>query len=1344
MPRAPLLAIVVALALASPVQAASLKLLVSNSSTVDQADAPVASGIPFPQGALESPDAVRLLDPKGAERPLQAKALACWPDGSVKWLLLDFQATARRGGDAIYTLEYGAGVLRKPFEQPRVAVRADDAQVAVSTGAATFRLSRKGFRLFDEVLLKDEVRSLVASPSDSDGLVLDATGEPRRRFFSSLGPARVEVEADGPVRATVRVAGKLQADDGSTLCDYLARLHFVAGEPAARLQLTVVNREKLPLPAGDLSVRLPLSLRGMLFWSFAGESGGAGHQGVLNGAGDRAALVQSGTPSRYAVLHNGRETADGAQAAGGVGLWDRTRGAAVVLRGFAPNRPKALRVLGSGHIEVGLFPSEAAPREEFPAGSARTADLLLWFHGAEPPLLSDLAAAFDGPLAACAMHPDELDCTGRWYAASGVVVGGLAPRGTSDHDLRFKEDFAQLLAGREANGAFGDLRLDPTFALAREHLRRGEASLLGVAHAAARHLADAGTFHGIEGDSPAWTGACYGAGTLAPEASWYAGAWLVGLVTGDRALLDAALENARFAIRHADDPGLSPLAMSLALINLCWAADLAPAMAPDDLPALQAALDTYLSRLLDAQRLGGHGLYGDSGVAAGISLEALEACQRRRPDPRIPPSLLRAAQALTRPAGFWSGHETNGAADGLIEDWSRRPEAAVHGIACSLALPHLAAIGEAAGDTAFIKKARRLERVATLFRCESPTDFALRYRNGDLFAAAWQRHVAAHPPAANEAIALQCRLENAADVAFPDIGVGGSVLFRPFVALPDGTRAVGLAASGLRPPASGLWFPLLDSGNVAERQGTIEFRILHRKPPAGRATPWVASGDLKTEGFALSGTPDGLELLSRSPGRQPVRILARDAKVQAGKWHHVAIAWARTSGIDLFFDGRNVGHSSSPKLGLARRLEFPCDAGEPPSDYLIDGLRIWREKLDTFPALADTVPPAAVTDLMLAPAEEGKMLLSWTAPDAGGEARQARCYDIRISTRRLLTPLPPREGTGEGGTVGTPSPSPLPAINWAEADRIVPAPKPQPAGRLEKLLIGPLPAGLRFYIALRAEDETNASPLSNVVATDVNHPPVADAGPPVRQVITGTTVVFDARDSSDPDDDDLTREWSNGLKGPTPSLRYGKPGTYGVTLTVSDGRETAAAATRVVVGDTVRINFQPRRSPRTPAGFVPDCGDAYVASRGYGWRVISDGAAAFARTQPGGLALEVATGLSFPASAEWVIDLPSGTYKLTAAFGDPLRWTGQNHVSSVGHAGRVPAMRHVGRVSLHVEGKEAAAIDFAAQPSPFVLRDYRAIVADGQLNLRLGTPPEPGKPAAPGGDINYLILQRLE
>ncbi len=406
--------------------------------------------------------------------------------------------------------------------------------------------------------------------------------------------------------------------------------------------------------------------------------------------------------------------------------------------------------------------------------------------------------------------------------------------------------------------------------------------------------------------------------------------------------------------------------------------------------------------------------------------------------------------------------------DGLVADWARRTEAPAWGIPASVALPWLAWAAEATGDARFLARARRLDAAASLLPCETPHDFALRYRGRDLFDAARGRGAVS---SISPGLGLQCHLESAADVALPDAGLGGCVLFRPFVALPDGTRACVVQAPGAAEhPLAGLWFPLADGGSVGETQGAIELRVLSRKGPSGHGATLFLSGDPKAHGFALSLGTKSIELLNCFEGRPPNRLRADGVGVTPGAWHHLAVVWRGASEVSLLFNGKEVARSNDfGRLGIGSHLRFPCDPKDAASETLVRDLRLWRRPPAAFPGAADATPPAAVTDLLLAPAEGGKVLLSWTAP--GDDATQGRAarYDIRLFSQ----PLAPKDATG-----------PAAIIAWAEAERVPATLAPSAAGRLEKLVIGPLPAGRRVHIALRAEDEAgNASPLSNVVDT---------------------------------------------------------------------------------------------------------------------------------------------------------------------------------------------------------------------------------------------------------------------
>ena len=83
----------------APIHAAEVPLLVRNHTGVNQVDAPVRGGVPFPLGALKTCDQARLMNAAGTEIPCQIKPIAHWYDGSIKWLLVDTRMTLPASGD---------------------------------------------------------------------------------------------------------------------------------------------------------------------------------------------------------------------------------------------------------------------------------------------------------------------------------------------------------------------------------------------------------------------------------------------------------------------------------------------------------------------------------------------------------------------------------------------------------------------------------------------------------------------------------------------------------------------------------------------------------------------------------------------------------------------------------------------------------------------------------------------------------------------------------------------------------------------------------------------------------------------------------------------------------------------------------------------------------------------------------------------------------------------------------------------------------------------------------------------------------------------------------------------
>ena len=120
--------------------AATVKITVDEPSGVARKGWPVTSGVPLAEGALPEGAAVALYSADGGPIPLQTEVLARWPDGSARWLLLDFQLDLTARERKVFSLRCGAGVTPMTVDDPVTFRRADEA-VFVETGPMRVKFS---------------------------------------------------------------------------------------------------------------------------------------------------------------------------------------------------------------------------------------------------------------------------------------------------------------------------------------------------------------------------------------------------------------------------------------------------------------------------------------------------------------------------------------------------------------------------------------------------------------------------------------------------------------------------------------------------------------------------------------------------------------------------------------------------------------------------------------------------------------------------------------------------------------------------------------------------------------------------------------------------------------------------------------------------------------------------------------------------------------------------------------------------------------------------------------------------------------------------------------------------
>jgi hypothetical protein len=209
--------------------------------------APILAGLPFPKGALRSPDQVRVLTPDGREIPSQITEVTTWApaDESVKWIWVFFFAEASDE----YLVEYGPTVRRVEPPHERVTVINNQGErgfVEVTTGPLRL-LVRKGEGGFLHRVHLDvdgngfDDADVIAEGPPGRGSFLDllddAGVDPSRAFVTRT----VVEKGSGPLHAIVRIEGEYRyGRPDHPAAPFVTRIHAYAGRPYLRVLHTFV------------------------------------------------------------------------------------------------------------------------------------------------------------------------------------------------------------------------------------------------------------------------------------------------------------------------------------------------------------------------------------------------------------------------------------------------------------------------------------------------------------------------------------------------------------------------------------------------------------------------------------------------------------------------------------------------------------------------------------------------------------------------------------------------------------------------------------------------------------------------------------------------------------------------------------------------------------------------------------------------------------------------------------------------------------------------------------------------------------------------------------------------
>ena len=508
--------------LASTAQGKGIELSITEPMGVARAGWPVTSGVPLAPGELRRHAQAALFDEEGQELPLQTEVLSRWSDGSIRWLLLDFQVDLAADEAKQFVLRYGPEMQRASVPGSKlVEVNASPAfpiAPRFMTGPLRIDLSTDHLRLLDSLWLdqngngefSDEER---VTNDHATGFVLVA--EDGTRYRADLSLATWTVEQRGPLRACVRIEGQHAAEDGSTLFPYVIRMHAFRGKKFFKFDYTFINDIQDKLMGKIQSIELVCSING------------DDQQFVLNGEPtDEPARLYQVDDLHYEV--NG-QSSEG-RAAGWLAAQTAGGGLALGVREFWQNWPKSLEVK-PGELRLGLLPDfpegqyDGRPLTEEVkyyyylrdgvytlkigmarthevwgnafAGEANTNELANFYRAIEKPLLAQCSpecVCGTGVLGDCPpADPDKHFGYDRWLDEmfdrhledqEGARENGL---------LNFGDWYDETKFG----GGWGNQEYDTAHCFFKQYLRSGDRRYFDRARQGAGHMMDVDVLHAI-------------------------------------------------------------------------------------------------------------------------------------------------------------------------------------------------------------------------------------------------------------------------------------------------------------------------------------------------------------------------------------------------------------------------------------------------------------------------------------------------------------------------------------------------------------------------------------------------------------------------------------------------------------------------------------------------------------------------------------------------------------------------------------------------------------------------------------------------------------------------------
>lgn len=665
-----------------------IPLYIDETAGVDRRSEPVTTGVPIHRGSLKDLARLRLRTAAGDPVPAQFRLLSEWPDGSSKWVLVDFQADVDADERAAYTLsDDGEGVL------PANPVQVTDAngQIDVTNGVISLSISRERFGLLSGLTLgetsilgqRSTVRLFPADGNDGSS--------------AAPPPDVIRIEEQGPLRSVIWVEGRFSTRTENRL-QYICSITVYAGQPLVKIRFWLRNTGAYGynLPQGQDEwfpfdgAAIDLDLQPLL----QNETAHVLCEGVDSGVGadDVWRVAQYGEDPdyesmRFAIERNGEQLLAGHHTDGVTRVRTGQTTLTVAVRNFWQNYEKQIE-LQDRRLSLWLWPrfgewprtgssrgaSDEGPRQastyHLPGGTQKSYEILLDLRSGLS--VAQSAATLDQPLMAMAsarhfaateafgLFAEEAE-TFSWHDEWARNVFDPQAR-ASIHEARRRPrhgywfgwmDFGDLNWDSARGRGPSSLHYDWTWIAMLDYVRLRDRFFFDVGDEMARHRMDVdqrwsdrdhNSYRGLSAfemnQADIHGGNQDGHTSPIPTHNWIAGLVFYHLLTGDPMAREAALRNCDVGIYPrlierliSGQTGIDqqPRASGWSILNLVTAYELT-----GDIKYLDWALVCWNKHLKPRWRRDGPGFgAGEYGLQMFYCTHGLIGLHRWTQDPEI-------------------------------------------------------------------------------------------------------------------------------------------------------------------------------------------------------------------------------------------------------------------------------------------------------------------------------------------------------------------------------------------------------------------------------------------------------------------------------------------------------------------------------------------------------------------------------------------------------------------------------------------------------------------------------------------------------------------------------------